>query len=624
MNIEKELQPGGWFYKRGIDPDVVRERPYVSVDGGFQIRKHPVPGASDDVLSQYRPDVPPVTDVTYHRHDGGEHVMGTGCPCGARRHKRARTDPPYSNVERHAHEGGKAHTQPDPVDGEVKPTVGWHRHTTEAKYLLSKNRDWQEREHTHRTFLPRGFEPRADVLSALIQRPRQFRNAKLAELLGTTVEAVENARDLARHVRQPDGHPRGGHDGECDLGLDEWHPHLREVKESLRPETVDFEPHRDYAQHGKKFKDGRPHAGEFDKRCRRCVTERHVREEHLPQGVPIYRSHTHIRTARVPLPSTEKRLDVHPRTRARLKAGERSARAFFSIEGTAKCDSLVSRGEVAFDVPSVTMWRTEDDELERFAGDYLQGTVLFVVPDSDWASNPAVAFQAFECREFLRRILGEVEVHVAAAPSKKDGDKNGVDDWLGERELGSLRNDPDNLVVLDRHESDGFLAWASEYRAEYKSDRAETDVGVMEWFALHAAMNGEVKRSVTSIQEYLARNGRPIGETALYNAVDRLLTETFGWPGPDREWRDWPVLETVPPGIDLKKITRIRRTRGGKSLYLGEDWGDGDGEGRVTFRIGAPLLWTESRSTVARTVREVQEFVGEEWGIEGHPLQGSG
>jgi hypothetical protein len=84
------------------------------------------------------------------------------------------------------------------------------------------------------------------------------------------------------------------------------------------------------------------------------------------------------------------------------------------------------------------------------------------------------------------------------------------------------------------------------------------------------------------------------------------------------------VLETVPPGIDLKKITRIRRTRGGKSLYLGEDWGDGDGEGRVTFRIGAPLLWTESRSTVARTVREVQEFVGEEWGIEGHPLQGSG
>jgi hypothetical protein len=351
--------------------------------------------------------------------------------------------------------------------------------------------------------------------------------------------------------------------------------------------------------------------------------------KHLPQGVRIYKDHQHVRWNKVALPSTEKRLDVHPRTLDHLKKGERPARAFFSIEGTAKCDSLVSRGEIAFDVPSVTMWRTEDEELERFARDHCTGTALFVVPDSDWASNSMVAFQAFECREFLRRILGEVEVHVAAAPPKC-GDvcedskleckahKNGVDDWLGEREPdGSFRNDPDDLIVLDRHESDGFYAWASEYRAKHRDDRAETDVRVMEWFALHAARNGEVKRSTTSIRDYLEKNGRDVTEQVIYNAVDRLLGETFGWPGPDLpwsgpdRWMEWPVLATVPPGIDLKAITRIRRTRGGKPLYLGEDWGDGAGEGRVTFLIGAPLLWSERRSTVAQTIREVQQFV--EW-----------
>jgi hypothetical protein len=255
--------------------------------------------------------------------------------------------------------------------------------------------------------------------------------------------------------------------------------------------------------------------------------------------------------------------------------------------------------------------------------------VVFVVPDSDWASNAMVAFQAFECREFLRRILGEIEVHVAAAPPKcgtvclhskrerKELDcKNGADDWLGERELdGSSRNDPDDLIVLDRHESDGFLGWESAYRAKHRPDRADTDVRVMEWMALHAARNGEVKRSATSTRDYLAKNGRDVTEQLIYKSIDRLLGETFGQPGPDYRWSgpdrwiEWPVLTTVPPGIDLKEITRVRRTRGGKSVYLGEDWGDGAGEGRVTFRIATPLLWSESRSTVARTVREVREFV---------------
>lgn len=677
---DKEFEPDGWFGLRGLGGKngraVIGERAYVRFEkgdagavidaddrlgkdgvrgwtewlvagsGGYVIQKHAVPGEDTDPNVQIRPDIAPVTEVVYHDHAGMEHKRGTGCSCGAKRHAKARTDRPYSDVERAAHEGGRAHTEHpelrDRIDdaallelgARVVASLPWpHRHLEEGKYMLSPNRDRQSRPHTHRIFL-RGHKPRADILTILVNN-RGIRSREIAERLGIEEDEVAEERSQVRglvlHIRRPLDHPYGGHGGECDYGLDDEHDHDREVKSSLQEVLVDFPAHPDHKDHGQRFKDGegkRDHRrGKdgrvlFDRACRKCTADRHLHREHDALGIVARKPHQHLGMESVPLPSTEKRLDMHPRSRKRVEDGERPARVFFSIEGTAKCDALVTRGEVAFDVPSVTMWRSEPrtpsrenrgrlPELDEFARSYLTDSVVFVCPDSDWASNPAVSLQAFECREYLRRILGELEVHVAAAPpkcgdvcthtgQKRKDDKNGIDDWIGQG------HSVDELLVLDRHQHTGwFDAWETAYTNEHRPDRAKTDVGIMKWLCLHATENavkdhptaGHVKRSVTSIQEYLARNGWRVTTKAIENAFHRLLDEG--------------VLETVPPEVGsagLKKIAKVRRSSGGRPLYLGEDWGDGEGNPGITFRIHPALRWSDTRTPIGEMMAELAAF----------------
>ncbi len=594
---DREFMPNGFFGKRGISREVAEERPYTrfehgdadtvfaaeprlaeyggfvhwlvcrtalshtcGVDGrdGYVMTKHAVFDDLDDPVAQVRPDTgqEPVTSITYHDHTGVAHTRGKGCACGAGHHRRAYVQPTYNAEERRAHEEGHAHTEPDPSDpdGAPLPVDGPHRHTTIGKYMLNPNREWRGVSHTHRVL-----------------------------------------NDVERHVNRAVDHRQGGHGGAWDGGLDDVHPHYREVDYALEFVEVPHKPHRSYKQHSV-VKSGH-RAGDdgriaFDQYCRKCVTERHVREEHVT--IRWSAPHTHIRTQRGSLSSTEKRLDANPRSLARLRAGERPARVFFSIEGTPKCDALVSAGEVAFDVPSVTMWRA--DELERFAAEYLTKSAVFIVPDSDWGTNPLVALQAFECREFLRRVLeADDRVHVAAAPAKC-GDvctcgasgkpvrdhKWGVDDFLG------AGHTPDELNVLDRHPGDLFFGWASAHVALAPNkgngkNGARTDVAVMEWLALHATADGLVKRSVTSIAEYVGKT-----DQAVYDSFDRLVAVG--------------ILETVPPGIDLTRITKYRR-KGARTIYLGEDY-----EGGITFRIDGAARWRDERQTVAELLDELERL----------------
>ena len=299
-------------------------------------------------------------------------------------------------------------------------------------------------------------------------------------------------------------------------------------------------------------------------------------------GIRVGEEHTHVYTERVNLPSTEKRLDMHPRTRRKVESSRRPSRWFFSIEGTPKNDAIVSAGETAFNVPSVTMWRAP--ELADFAREYLT-SLVYVVPDSDWASNPLVALQAFECRDFLRGILGRDFVHVAAAPpacgetcrhtgQERKDHKRGVDDFLGE---GST---PDDLIVLDRHPSFSFSEWAKdlEFMATRKAGRAHeaavNRIQVMEWLCLHATRDGRVKRSVSAIAACVrGSDGEPVTDDTVYRGIERLVADG--------------ALSTVPPGLDLKRIAKYRRT-GSMTLYLGEDY-----EGDVTFSIRPDLRWKD-------------------------------
>lgn len=505
---DKEFGPEGFFGQRGIKPEVARERRYVRFEftgtdavfeadpaleenagfvhwlvcgtglphecgpgkirekhGGYVIQKHPVPlTGMEHIVAQIRPETAPVTEITYHDHAGMKHQKGKCCPCGAGYHRKAYRQRTYNETEREAHESGSAHK-----DYPEFSTNGPHRHVEEGKYMLNPNRERRAVPHTHRIFLKAGVVYCEEVIRALvIDHGERRANKSHARELAVSEQVIEDHRDLARHVRRPVDHRFGGHGGTYSGGPDELHEHVKEVDYAVAEETRETK-HRVFKEHGKPKGGHRDKDGTlvFDPYCRKCVAERHMTEEHPSGDDTEGAMHPHTYTQRVNLPSTEKRLDMHPRTRKQLGRGKPS-RWFFSIEGTPKNDALVSAREAAFNVPSVTMWRAP--ELGDFAREYLTGLV-YVVPDSDWASNPGVALQAFECREFLRGIVGQDFVHVVAAPPKcgdvcdhtgqeRKNHKRGADDFLGEGFT------PDDLIVLDRHLSYSFSEWAKDLESD--------------------------------------------------------------------------------------------------------------------------------------------------------------
>jgi hypothetical protein len=334
--------------------------------GGYVMQKHPVllPGLGH-IVAQIRPETAPVTEITYHDHAGMEHRKGKGCPCGAGYHSKAYTQRAYNETEREAHEGGGAHK-----DHPDLPLEGPHRHSEEGKYMLNPNRERRAEPHTHRSFLPPGFTPDQRVVEVLVSG-RVRSTKRVAVLFGVSEQHVDDTRNLARHIRRSPDHRFGGHGGDPSVGLDEAHPHEKEVDYALdvveRPH-----PHRVYKQHSKtkrghREKDGTP---TFDPDCRKCVADRHAIEMPHRVGIQEGEVHEHAYTLRVNLPSTEKRLDMHPRTRKRVASGKRPSRWFFSIEGTPKNDAFVSAREAAFNVPwsrcgELPSWRTSPANTSR-------------------------------------------------------------------------------------------------------------------------------------------------------------------------------------------------------------------------------------------------------------------
>jgi hypothetical protein len=198
----------------------------------------------------------------------------------------------------------------------------------------------------------------------------------------------------------------------------------------------------------------------------------HVDQETGKVFLPVDGQHTHDDTLRAKYlltpGDTGKRLDCHPSTE-----WGNAHRVFFSLEGTLKNDAIVSAGEAAFNVPSVTLWNVEEEEYEAewetdaggevyLAGrafmanelhDFaarLAGTPVVVVCDSDWAHNAAVRRQAFAT--VLALQTAGVPAVAAAPPEGRDLGWNhavtghrmraklGVDDFLaaGGR-LGEMR-----------------------------------------------------------------------------------------------------------------------------------------------------------------------------------------
>jgi hypothetical protein len=240
------------------------------------------------------------------------------------------------------------------------------------------------------------------------------------------------------------------------------------------------------------------------------LLEEHDRDAELPQAEEDHFHEREVKDRDVEPP--EKRLDMHPRSLNRMlhrHLREQQDRVFFVIEGAVKADALMDAGEVSFDVPSVTLWDSPD--LEPFAREYLRGVPTYITPDSDWASNPQVATQAFAAKLALERY-GAIAYVAAPTPSRssklcahgrprrscKEHRKRGVDDFLGDGRR------VDDMTVLARTPSAEFETWSWRRLNVDPGDLRErkADSLILRWMTLHAADDGAVALSARQVMRY--------------------------------------------------------------------------------------------------------------------------
>ncbi len=307
-----------------------------------------------------------------------------------------------------------------------------------------------------------------------------------------------------------------------------------------------------------------------------------------------------------------KRWDTHPAcTGDRFLEAER---VFVHLEGTLKCDSLVSAREVAIDVPSVTMWNRTDedseadypevtgfwkayrpraltDDLMLFFDAFGQAPVI-VVCDSDWRHNPVVATEAFSLRDWirdrgLRCVVAsppEGDVLYANARGRRVRAKVGSDDFIA-RDNGLPTGTPDDLVVVEPRNVPGLSAFQREYarRGAGASGRrrsvatVEADIEVLHWYATHSTAEGSVKRPATTIA---ARLG--VSDDLVYDATKRLAEA-----GALEIWGEYAELVDTRLVLERRRRSRDRKRR---TLNLGR--GHGGSTATITLRADLrPELW---------------------------------
>ena len=267
----------------------------------------------------------------------------------------------------------------------------------------------------------------------------------------------------------------------------------------------------------------------------------HVRRHH--EGVDRSGLHGHTYLAEDKTNGRAKRLDMHPLA---VPLFENAPRAFFSIEGCFKADSILSKGEAAFSVPSVTLW--DAPELLAFAEKYLAGKLVIVVPDADWRDNWLVTAQAMLCRSFLRQRCG-LRALVAAPPDDRNeaGELKykGIDDFLGAG--GSL----DDLVVIGREMPPAFDQWVRDQRG--RSDGLLRDADVLQNLALHADTDGTIRKALGPIAKIMrthhsrvARGITSLEEREAITIEGSLYTRRGLWEGGyfDRSlnWENQPTI----------------------------------------------------------------------------------
>jgi hypothetical protein len=102
-------------------------------------------------------------------------------------------------------------------------------------------------------------------------------------------------------------------------------------------------------------------------------------------------------------------------------------------EGVKKGDALASQGECVIDLTGIWNWRAKNSlggitVSSDFDSIALNNRMVYLVPDSDYATNPSVSQAVKRLAEYLKRK--KANVSIVLLPMGKDGSKIGADDFL--------------------------------------------------------------------------------------------------------------------------------------------------------------------------------------------------
>jgi hypothetical protein len=292
--------------------------------------------------------------------------------------------------------------------------------------------------------------------------------------------------------------------------------------------------------------------------------ERHLAKHH-PEGNEEA-LHFHRRAAKYVLPpgSYGKRLDV-PMPQRVLDA----ERVFFVIEGSLKTDAVLSQGEAAFGVPSVTLW--DAPELTEFIRVMrLAEKEVVIVPDADWFTNEMVVMQAMLCRTYLRDR--GVNAIVAAPPLQAGavmvdsvfGPLKGVDDYL--RAGYSL----DSMTVLEREPCDRAVAWKAMREHVTHAGALRRDVRAVTTLPLYATGDGQLVKSIKGFAQILSCDRKTARKAIvdLYAAgvidIEGSLDADFQYEDPlEKTWHDydWREQPRITFASEFRATERLRRLR---------------------------------------------------------------
>jgi hypothetical protein len=227
-------------------------------------------------------------------------------------------------------------------------------------------------------------------------------------------------------------------------------------------------------------------------------------------------------------PGQAKRLDVHPLIRDRLLEN-RDQPIFFCLEGCLKADAVAGTGRLAVSVPSVTLWKLQEEHLEPWLPVLRRAPTVYVVTDSDYIGkrrghSPGAAPQFVNGGE-VRYFADKCAIHYRSRYGLRI--KYLVPPYLSAEEAlrRGLGSDDSQKIGIDDH-----IAWGKnwgEWNATTNPDGLHIfEYRRAEWRRL-PAKDGAYHTTDARDRTFLAHLETTRGTYGLFSVSD--LSDELGW-----------------------------------------------------------------------------------------------